>query len=403
MAYTERPRRQYGSGGIAQRSSDGRWVGSIEAGRSAITGKRRRIYVTAKTEAECKRRLRDRRKAIEREGLPAQGSRPTVEQWAKAWQAQRVHVVRPATHTQDCSVQRRWIIPIIGHRRLDSLTPADLRALETAQREAGRAVSSMQRTRSVLDRMLKDAVVEGHHVPERMLHIRRAPVEDSDRDALTTDQALAVLHAAGRTPDGSRWVAALAQGMRQEECLGLTWDAVDLDAGVIDVRWQLQELPYNEPRRPKSGFRVPDGYVARHLVRRFHLVRPKTKRGHRQIPLVEPLALALRTWREQSPASYGLVWTRDDGMPYRADEDRPRWYALQDAAGVRHPSGRRYFLHEARNTTATLLLEAGVDPEVIKAVLGHSNIVTSRGYMTVRDAMTRQAMERVASALRLES
>ena len=40
-------------------------------------------------------------------------------------------------------------------------------------------------------------------------------------------------------------------------------------------------------------------------------------------------------------------------------------------------------LHEARNTTATLLVEAGVDPKIIKAILGHSSIVTSRGYLHV--------------------
>ena len=45
--------------------------------------------------------------------------------------------------------------------------------------------------------------------------------------------------------------------------------------------------------------------------------------------------------------------------------------------------------------------EAGCGGEVIKAILGHSSIVTSRGYMSASRTMTRAAMERVAERLQL--
>jgi integrase len=41
----------------------------------------------------------------------------------------------------------------------------------------------------------------------------------------------------------------------------------------------------------------------------------------------------------------------------------------------------------------------GVDPEVIKAILGHSSIVTSRGYQHVSQTMARKAMEGLAERL----
>ena len=94
------------------------------------------------------------------------------------------------------------------------------------------------------------------------------------------------------------------------------------------------------------------------------------------------------------------MWPALDGKPADAQGDRVEWYALQGAVSIGHPSGRWYTVHEARNTTATLLLEAGSDPEVIKAILGHSSIVTSRGYMS-EPTMTRAAMERVAERLQL--
>ena len=60
-----------------------------------------------------------------------------------------------------------------------------------------------------------------------------------------------------------------------------------------------------------------------------------------------------------------------------------------------------YLLHEARHTTATLLLEAGVDTAIITAILGHSSIVTTRGYQHASQALARRALDDVAARLGL--
>jgi integrase len=101
----------------------------------------------------------------------------------------------------------------------------------------------------------------------------------SDRDAIPVDDALKILAAVADQRDGSKWVAALLQGMRQGERLGLTWPLVDLEADVptFDISWQLQPLPYKVKRDRTSGFRVPDGYEARQLEGRMHLVRPRPR------------------------------------------------------------------------------------------------------------------------------
>jgi integrase len=392
-------RREYGTGSVYQRSSDGRWIGSVEAGWNP-DGSRRRVTVSAKTEAEAKRRLRDKRNAIERDGLTDANPRVTVKQWADEWLTMRADNVRPATYTSDRS-GARWIVRTIGRRKLADLTPADVRAVDRALVKDGKAASS-PRTHAVLRMMLKAAVAEGHQIPQRVLTVKAPPAPPSDRDALTVDQAIRVLDIASTLDDGSRWVAALLQGMRQGECLGLTWQAVDLEAKAIDVSWQLQPLPYVDRAQKALGFRVPRSYECRRLVGAWHLVRPKTQRGRRVIPIVPWMETALTGWRDVAPQSpHDLVWPRLDGRPASDRDDTEEWHALQCAAGVGHPAGRWFHLHEARNTTATLLLEAGIDPEVIKAILGHSSIVTSRSYMTVHDAMIRDAMQKVAERLQL--
>ena len=105
------------------------------------------------------------------------------------------------------------------------------------------------------------------------------------------------------------------------------------------------------------------------------MVRPKTAKGQRIVPMVPWMASALESWRQAAPASpHQLVWSRPDGRPLTARTDTAAWKALQVEAGVAGP-GRAYYGHEARHTTATLLLEAGVDPQVVQAILGIAQLL----------------------------
>lgn len=406
------PRREYGTGSVYQRASDGRWFGTFDAGWTAA-GTRRRPTVSGPScwpksctkrcghEAAVRRKLERKRLEVE-QGHAAVSSRTTVKAWADVWLPLEEKRLTPKAYNATRTAVRRWIVPAIGHRRLDQLTPADVRAVTEAFRRAGRSSSSAKRAHSALTSLLKAAMAEGHTVPQQVFAVRPPANAVSDRQDLTVEQAVAVLEQAAALPHGSRYVAALLQGMRQGECLGLTWDQVDLDQGALVLSWQLQALPYKVPRDRTSGFRVPDGHESRQLRGALHLVRPKSKAGWRVIPLVPWMSTALATWRAIAPASpHGLVWPNLDGGPTYYKTDDEEWYALQCTAEVGHPAGRYYGIHEARHTTATLLLEAGVDPVVITAILGHSSIVTSRGYMHSKTSSARVALEAVADRLQL--
>ncbi|WP_152185095.1 tyrosine-type recombinase/integrase [Segeticoccus rhizosphaerae] len=398
-------RRQYGTGSVFQRKSDGRWIGRLEAGWN-INGTRRRITVSAKTEAEAKVKLKKKQREIAAEGLPAAGTaRATVKSWAGQWLVQHSRSVRPKSYATDASIVARWIIPTIGHRRLEDLTPGDVRALSDEIRKAGRSTTTAKYAHGVLLRLLRAAIAEGHTIPQRVMLTKPPGKATSDRDAIPLSDALALLEVASTRPDGSRWAAAFLQGMRQGECLGLTWAAVDQGRQLLTISWQLQALPYLN--RAAGTFLIPDGYEARRLTGALHLVRPKTRNAWRVIPLVPWMATALDQWRRACPASpHDLVWPRADGRPMTDKLDRTAWHQLQDAAQVARVDGtrgRRYLLHEARHTAATLLLELGVDAKVITDILGHSSIVTSRGYMHTSRDQVRLALEGVAHRLGLEA
>jgi integrase len=406
----------YGQGTISLRK-DGKWMGRLEAGTNP-NGTRRRVTVYGADEAEVARKLEKKRAQIAREGVSIATRSATVKAWATKWLTIREKTQRPNAYAADRTAVTNWIIPVLGTSRLESLTPADVRKLKQAQLDAGNKSTSALRTHRTLIKLLKDAALEGYDVPRRIFLVEAPSAGASDREGLEVDDAIAMLAEAAALPHGSMWATALLQGMRPGECLGLTWPAVDFGRGLITVEWQLQTLRYLDRNNKALGFRVPDDYEAIHLEGNHHLVRPKSKKGFRVIPMVPWIREALLAWKEIAPASpHDLVWPALDGGPSVKAGADDEWDGLQGAAALRrwneleaagekpaglgHPSGRYYVPHEARHTTATLLLEAGVDHHVITAILGHSSIVTSRGYQHVRTQLASKALEQIAAQLQL--
>lgn len=419
-----RRRRQHGSGSIYWSNTDQRWVGSKMHGWTA-NGTRRRVNVYCSTpgedgRVECRRKLDERIAQLNRDGAtPAAASRTTVKAWSDTWLEQTVHTKRPKSHSTDRSAVKRWIVPILGHKRLDALTVTDIRAVAAAMRKAGRKPSTVLRAQIVLTRMLKDAVTEGgHHVAQAIFLLDNPSRGTSDRDRIQLEHALRMLRRARDLPDGSRWMAAYLQGMRPGECLGLTWPAIDFDAMTLDNSWQLQQLPYKHGCSPKGAgwtcgrrfggdcpnreLRVPDGYEYRQLEGGYCLVRPKSQAGTRMMPLISVMGAELEAWRDVAPPSpHGLVWPRPDGRPQDPKLDRAAWHRLQRAAGVEAAASRPYHLYEARHTTATLLMELGVDEDVRRAIMGHSAMASTRHYQHVSLDAARTALDAVAVKLEL--
>lgn len=185
-------------------------------------------------------RLAEAQQRITAEGPAASFATVTMKRWADQWLAGRQHTVRPGTFVSDRSALYRWIVPTIGHLRLDSLTPSDIRMVTAAQEEAGLALATMQRTHAVLSKTLADAVAEGYQVCQRARETAGPGQGHSPRQSLSVDDAMRILAVAAVRPDASRWVAALVEGLRPAEALGLTWDMVDLDAETMTLAWQLK-------------------------------------------------------------------------------------------------------------------------------------------------------------------
>lgn len=387
----KKPRRTAGDGALFKRG-DGLWIGTVDL-PPGPDGKRRRKTVSSKDKAKAIAKLRKLRRDVE-DGLVAPAKNTTsVADWMDTWlDTIASRSVGPRTLQTYRSAVKNNIVPHIGTVKLVKLTPTHVRSMETKILDAGRSTRTAEIAHRILSKALSDAKKDGV-VSRNVVELVSAPkVLSKERGALTTDEARKVLRVAASRGDAilTRIAAALLTGARQGELLGLQWDRVDLENGTLDLSWQLQRLKLKPGARsddPKR-FIVRPGYEHIPLYRGTALTRPKTETSIRMIPLPEPLALLLMRYKErQIPNEWNLVWVSEQFRPISSRDDSDAWHDMLAAAEVSD-----VHLHAARHTTASLLMEAGVDAHVIASILGHSNIVTTRGYQHVNRDLARQAL-----------
>lgn len=353
----------------------------------------------------------------------------TIAEWAAEW----LEDVQKPTMTPNGlrnyeSINRKWITPAIGSKRVSELTTRDVTAVMKRARDAGKSTGTMRKVYNVLSQMMaaaKRADMVSKNVVE---NIKPPKVQAKERGALTTEQALSVLNVASRYIDGSKWWATLLAGVRQGERLGARIDSLDLDAGTLKVEWSLTEVTSEHGCQkredgswacgkkrggscPQRRLKLPDGFDHIPLGGRLVLKRPKSGKA-RTVPLIPPLVEALRRYLDETahvPNPHGLIWRHNDGTPFLPGEDEQAWRDLLFEAGVitqeqtKEPRRRAVgtpdipTTHWGRHTTATVMLELGVDVKVVGEIVGHVDAKTTRGYQHVSSALARDGMNRVGA------
>jgi len=399
--------REKGTGSIFQREQDGMWVGRLELPSDGT--KRRRKTIVRKRKADVIAELRKAKRDLDRLGdLPT--SSPTLEQWTTQW-LQRIAAPRlkPNTLAAYRGSVTRYIVPSIGNVRLDQLTPQHVRRMHDYARQGRSSTTALQAHR-VLAKALTDAEREGR-VTRNVATLVDAPAKaHAVRDALDADQARTLLMSTAGDPlHAAMWSVALLGGLRQGERLGLTRDAVDLDAGIITVSWQLQRLAWSHgcggtcgKKRggncPSRKVDIPDGQEAHQIHGGLWHLRPKSRAGWRQVPIAPLLHEVLtRYLDDHQPGDRGLIFTRPDGHPIPPRDDTAAWDKSLRDAGL--PD---VVLHSARHTTATLLHALGADEQTRMQILGHSSATVTAGYTHIANSITAEYMGRLGDLLRPE-
>ncbi|MCZ4507290.1 tyrosine-type recombinase/integrase [Streptomyces sp. ActVer] len=396
--------RANGDGTVYQRK-DGRWEAAGYVLAPGNTRKRVRVYGATRKEALAK--LTEKIAASNR-GLPVAAADSTVSAYLAHWlDGVAVHHLRENTHNRYAAAIRLHLNPGLGAKKLARLTTRDVRTfldgLRTTCQCCAQKRDSVRRSccaigqccekrlspltvtyvHSVLKSALEHAIREDELPRNVARNVKTATPRPRRFQPLTAAEARQLLQAANNDRLHALYELALRTGLRKGELLGLHWEDLDLDGGTATIHRSLQ-------RTRTQGLTV---------------LHTKTLASERRIALPTECISCLKIHKEQQQeerqaagtgwTDNGLVFTTPNGKPLDPTNATRRFRRLLHNAGL-----RTIRFHDLRHSTATLLLEQGVDLVVIKELLGHAHIgVTAGVYAHVRLRLQRQAINTLGSIL----
>ncbi len=312
-----------------------------------------------------------------------------LRRWLRDYAAQNVAASTLERYT---GIVEHHLIPALGSLRLRDLRPAHIQAAYgCARAPGGRAdgAPGALSPRTVLKhhRLLHEAL--SHAVEWQLLALNPAasvkpPPERHEMRVLDAEEAGRLLEAAAETPFYALIYLALATGARVGELLALRWRDIDLDRASLQVtrtarRITGKGIAYSEPKTHRS--------------RRPIALSPETVRvlqEHRRAQAEGRLELG------SAYADNGLVFASPTGHPLDDSNLRRAFGRIVADAGL-----PRLRFHDMRHTAATLMLQAGVHPNVVSERLGHATVaITLDTHSHVLPNLQRDAAEAMDSVLR---
>lgn len=430
----KRTRVSSGEGSIRQ-ASDGKWHVWVTVGHKPDgTVDRRHIVRPTRSEAAAAKKKLEAARDSGR--LPVAGRKPTVAAWLRTWLETSRITWEPATFSWYESHARVHCIPRLGKFQLDRITADDVSKAYAAMEQDGVGPATIRAASKTLAGAFSEAVARGlmpvSPIGKGPSKARAPRYEAAEIQPLTQAEARKLITAAAHTRNGAAFILALSLGLRRGEVIGLRWQDLSMIDGTLRVRTSLSRHKWrhgcDDPHlcgekrhkvracKPGCGRHrqcpppcPPD--CTRHASAcpkraggGLVLGSPKSRAGKRLLPLVGPLRgylegqlraqylereTAMDQWRDND-----LVFATEFGEPIDPRRHTADWHKLLATAGVREAR-----LHDARHTSATLMLVQGVDARTVMDLFGWSTVAMVHRYQHVVDELKTAAAVAVNDAL----
>jgi integrase len=376
---SQRKRNPNGAGTITKRK-DGRYQAAVYVLQP--DGTRARKFAYGKTWAECDAKRRELLDKVD-QGVPVPTKSAKLSEWLPYWLDNIIQPRRKRTTYAKYEVHvRLYLVPMLGSKRLESLSVADVRRF-LVQLEKKTTAATAKESHRVLRTALTAACREELVTRNVATLVEPPSVDARDLSPWSLDETLGFLAAARTDPLYAAFVLAIALGFRRGEIVGLRWENLDLDNREIRVRTQRQrvrgEVYEDDPkgRRRKQTLPLPAICVAPLRWQRLRQAAQRERAG--------------ADWQET-----GYVFTTRTGQPIEPRNLYRSFTRVADSAGI-----RVIRLHDARHGCATLLTAAGVAPRVVMEILGHSQIaITMNVYTHVVQDTQREAVSHMDRLLK---
>lgn len=311
------------------------------------------------------RRIADRWLASQSPETLQPGMNVTAAEYFAHFVAMHVARMRPSSQKRYRSTINQHLMPEFGCELLEVIDATRIQRyiIAIAQKRARATVKTIV---STLMQILAKARFERyavHRIEPKAVKLPNAWNVGKPQRHINAAELEQIL-AASVWPWLALWAVMAYAGLRISEALGLTWENVDLERGVIKVRQQAVH---------------------------GRLSLPKTKTSRADVPILPELDQVLRAYLDHvgGERATGLLFRARNGSPLRADNVRYR--QLHPMLGrLRIP---RAGLHAFRHGLPGQLDLIGISPGVIQKCMRHASLAQTEAYLHVGNDDVRAAID----------
>jgi integrase len=289
----------------------------------------------------------------------AEREAPTVNRLAERYIEEHLPKKRLGSARDDQAMQRGWILPAIGNKKVAAVRPADIEALHAKITKSGAPIRA-NRVVGLCSKMFSLAV-KWEYRPDNPCRgaVDRNPETKRKRylSAAEIARLTEALAKCSSQPAANTIRLLMLTGARRNEVCGARWNEFDLAAGT----W------------------LKPGSTTKQRTDHF-------------VPLSAPALQLLTEIRAKAVRGEEFVFPGRDGTGYL--NIRATWEGVRKAAGLED-----VHLHDLRHSFASILVSSGASLPLIGALLGHSNAATTHRYAHLALDPLREATERAAAVI----
>jgi integrase len=375
-----------GSGCIRQRV-DGTWEARVTTGRDPGTGKLIRKSYYGKTQAEVRKKLTASAHELD-EGTYMEPSKMTVGQWLDVWSVEYLGALKPRTYDLYLQHIRVHLKPALGALKLQALTTPIIQKMYNQKLRAGLSPKTIKNLHGVLHKALSQAV--------KVEYLRFNPADacelprcqPREMHLLDNNQVALFLKAVDGHRHQNLLTVTLFTGLREAEVLGLSWDEVNFETGVLSISHQLQR------RKPEAG-------EVTYTFAPLKNDRPRTIKPAASVMAVLRRQRQLQLeWRLKAGDAWSnpldLVFTNEIGQYICVNTIYHAFKKIVASLGLEETR-----FHDLRHTYATLSIQNGDDIKTVSTSLGHATTAfTLDVYGHSTDSMKQASADRMEAFIK---